>query len=118
MRHAVAVIKRKKKNRSTPTKIAPITLVAAKVIPKSITAVRTVPRRPAKRTCRVLHIQALARLTLAEVTRVTARYTTEIPNKTHKKAGVRVIVAVIVRNAVMTPMIMLAAMPRVVHKNL
>ena len=47
-RHAVEVIKRKKKRRSAPDIIAPRTLVAGKVTPRRIIAVNIVPRIPTK----------------------------------------------------------------------
>ena len=49
VRHAAEVTVREKKNKSAPVIIAPSTLVAAKVIPRRITAKRIVPRIPASK---------------------------------------------------------------------
>ena len=49
-RQAVVNINKEKKNTSKPTRIAPITLVAAKSIIKSMAANKMLPRIPSKRT--------------------------------------------------------------------
>lgn len=97
---------RDKKARSRPVIIAPIMLVAAKVIPKSIIAISMAPSIPASKTGNIEHAQL--RVPLPRVKRSIARYTTATPKTTHKNAGVTVIAAVMVRNAVMIPIIRLA----------
>ena len=96
---------RDKKARSRPEIIAPVKLVAANVIPNRIIAIRMVPRMPASKTGSIEQVQLRAFLPL--VKRSIARYTTAIPKTTHKNAGVIVIAAVIVRNAVIIPIIRL-----------
>jgi hypothetical protein len=49
---------------------------------------------------------------IEDTTGVIARYTIPTPNKTHKNAGVTVITAVKRRNAVIIPMIILAAIAK------
>ncbi len=108
-RQAVDVIIRKKKNKSPPVRIAPITLVATNSTASKTIERSTVPRMPASNAVTMLHkpSQHLLRKEPPE-TRATARYTTAIPRVTHKNAGVRVIAAVILRNAVIIPIIRLA----------
>ena len=112
IRHAVDIIKREKKKRRAPVINAPIILVAAKVIPKRIIAPRIVPKIPASNNERGVRRQRQVflqpNLLLAKST--TPRYTTAIPSSTHKNAGVTVIVAVIVSNVVIIPIITLAPM--------
>lgn len=90
--------------------IAPITLVAANDIDNNISEVRIVPRIPIINAENAGHLQRVSSdLSLFFVpTKASARYTTAIPNTTHKNAGVTVITAEKVRNAVIIPMIMLA----------
>ena len=57
IRQAVSAIIREKKKPSAPAIIAPIVLVAAKVMPKRISDVRIVPNIPVKRTDILGHIQ-------------------------------------------------------------
>lgn len=116
-RQAVTVSTRDRKNINAPVIIAPIILVAAKVIARSITAVRAVPKIPVSNTGNVLHTQPSASLLLlrADARSATPRYTTAIPSATHKNAGVTVITAVIVKNAATTPKMMLARTARAVQ---
>ena len=103
------VIIRKKKNKSPPARIAPITLVAANSMASKTIERSTVPRIPASSAETMSHkSQHLSLREIALVTSVTARYTTAMPSNTHKKAGVRVMAAVILRNAVIIPRIRLA----------
>ena len=101
---------REKNNNKRPVMIAPTTLVAANSIARSTTDIKIVPSIPIRRTGRTAHIQSLIPNPSAndKVISTTARYETAIPNTTHKNAGVTVIVAVIVKNAVIIPIIMLA----------
>lgn len=101
------VIKSEKKKSNNPVIIAPAILVAANVIPRRIKAVSTVPKMPNK-TVRKLPQQFFLSVQLTqEVKAVIPRYTTAIPNNTHKKAGVIVISALKRKNAANTPMIVL-----------
>ena len=100
------------KNRiNAPVIIAPIMLVATNSIARSITDVRIVPSMLIRSPLSVAHLQLLSKFLPVKVDTksVTARYTTAIPKTTHKNAGVTVIAAVIVRNAVIIPSMMLAA---------
>ena len=99
-----------KNKSSNPEMIAPTMLVAANVIPRSITEVNIVPSIPVRRVGSTLHTQHLEPYLrmMVVIIGVKARYTTAIPNNTHKKAGVTVMVAAKVRNAVITPTIILA----------
>lgn len=109
-RHAVSAIIRLKKNPIAPAMIAPAVLVAAKLIPRSITDVRIVPRIPVRSAVILEQIQFWMETQRTEeaVTRAIARYTMAIPNVTQENAAVIVMVAVMVKNAVITPMRMLA----------
>lgn len=93
--------------------IAPAILVAAKVMARSITDVRTVPKIPARKSGRMGHRQS-RRYGLAgdSAKSDTARKPTAIPKVVHKNAGVTVITAVIVRTVATTPIIMLAIIAR------
>ena len=91
--------------------------MAANVIPSNITEVNIVPRIPVRRVGSTLHTQHLApdpRISVM-IIGVKARYTTAIPNNTHKKAGVTVITAANFKNAVTTPMMILAITAKKVH---
>lgn len=103
--------------RSAAVIIVPIMLVAAKVIPKRTTDARIVPRIPVSRTGTVRHMQHRMPVTRKMVDAIssTARYTTAIPKRTHRKAGVTVITAVIARKPVITPIIRLAITARPVQ---
>lgn len=105
------------KNRSSaPAIIAPITLVAAKLIAKRIRDVRIVPRMPVISTDNILHTQLRMLIARAAVTiNNTASATTAIPKVTHKNAGVSAIVAEKTRNAVIIPIIILATIARPVQ---
>lgn len=116
MRHcekqATVVTSKEKKASSKPFITAPRTLVTANVMPKRITDVRIVPKIPVNRTGRIEHTQ-LRRphpMSTADNIKVIARYTIAIPNKVHKNAGVMVMTAVKLKNAVIIPMIMPATM--------
>ena len=74
--------------------IVPITLVAAKVIPKRITEVSIVPRIPARTTERFLQQPFSIGQQVEAVKRFMPKKPTAIPNNTHKNAGVIVITAV------------------------
>ncbi len=114
-----AIIRVKKKPRA-PAIIAPTMLVAAKVMPKRITDVRIVPKIPVKRTVSLGHMQFCTAVHLkdGDSANATARYTIAIPSVTKVNAGVMVMVAVMVRKAVITPIRMLAMMARIVQPSL
>ena len=111
-RQATDVTVSEKNASNAPLIIAPITLPAANAIPKRITDVKIVPRIPVSKAGRIEHTQPRIPLprTTAPIIGVNARYTTAMPNKTHKNAGVMVITAVKVRIAVIIPIIILATM--------
>ena len=98
------------KPKSAPVIIAPIILVATKVIARSTTEVKIAPKTPVSKRDKTGHIQPLLVVLWAEadVAKATIRKATATPKVTHKNAGVRVIVAVMRRNAVTIPTIMLA----------
>ena len=108
--HATEVIIRAKKPSNKPAKIAPITLVAAKLTAKRISESKIVPKIPIISVVNDEHIHLLVPLLsdAAVITAVMPRYTIAIPKVTHKNAGVRVMVALKVRNAVIMPIIILA----------
>lgn len=110
-RQAVVVTVREKAPNNTPTMSAERTLAGVGGIANRITAVRTVTRMPASKTGRTphLHWHVPFPCNLSETSK-TARYTTAIPNRTHKNAGVTVIIAENCRNAVIIPIITLATM--------
>lgn len=117
VRHAVKTTVSVKNPSSAPDKIAPSKLVAAKVIPRSTSERKIVPSIPTKRVVRTEHIQDLSSYPseIDVIRRLTPRYTTPIPKITHKKAGVRVIVALNVKNAVIIATIILATTPIPTH---
>ena len=117
IRHAVEVIIRAKNNRSRPVIIAPGMLVVTNVIPRRITEVRIVPRIPKSCNGSTAHRQRLGvtALRYGETASVRIRYTTAMPNSTHKNAGVTVITAVILRTVVITPIITAAITERATH---
>ena len=90
--------------------MAPIILVAAKVIRRRITATRIVPAIPNSKAVRgVQHkLQDWFLWVEAATKRRTARYTTAMPKATMEKIGVKVNTAVICKNAAMMPIIKLA----------
>lgn len=98
-----------KNSNNPPVKIAPMTLVAANSIANKTTDNKMVPKMPANKTGNTPHRQtgARSRCTNALANNATARYTTAIPNTTHKNAGVTVITAVKRRKATTIPMMML-----------
>ncbi len=105
IRQVAVVIIREKKNKRAPVIIAPIMLVAAKVIPSKMMDVKTVPKIPVKKVLRKSQHWLLS--PNAEVKRVIPKKPIEIPSNTHKKAGVTVITAVKVNIAVITPIMIL-----------
>lgn len=113
------MIVRKNENRSNPVITAPGILVAANSTAKSTTESSTVPIIALRSTDRIVLIQQgafpLQHLSDVDVRSTTARYTTAMPKTTHKKAGVTVIAAVILRNAVMIPTAMLIMSAAVVQ---
>lgn len=116
IRQAVDVRVSVKNKSSTPAMIAPITLVAAKVIASSIMLVSTVPRIPVRSTVSAGHRQSrILRLVVAVNINNTASHATAIPNSTHKNAGVTVTVAVNTRKLVIMPIIILATTARAVQ---
>ena len=108
IRQVVVTIIRVKKARRRPTITAPKMLVAANVIPSNTKEVKTVPKIPVKNVLRFLQQPFLSGQESEEVRRVIPKYPIAIPNSTHKKAGVIVIVAVKRRKAARTPIIKLA----------
>lgn len=111
-RQAVDVRSNDKKPSNAPVIIAPIMLVATNSIARSITDNKIVPNIPVRSIVRSGHIHGalVSEHLIKDVeTRITARYTTAIPNATHKNAGVTVITAVMRRKAVTTPIITAAA---------
>ena len=118
-RQAVSVSVRKNDNRRSPVITAPIMLVATKSIASSIIAKRIVARIAPRSTERVVLMQQgrqlLQQLIDTVVRRTMARYTTAMPNTTHKNAGVTVMAAVILRNAAMMPTAMLTMRDTVVQ---
>lgn len=110
IRHAVSANIKEEKAKSKPVIIAPIILVAANVIANRTTDVNIAPNIPVNNTDKMGQIQFLTvtQREDADTAKSIARYTTAIPKATHKNAGVTVIVAVIVRNAVTTPIRILA----------
>lgn len=87
--------------------IAPVTLVAAKVVIRRMSAVKTVPIIPVKTTVIREHAQPLL-LMCAVKNGVIKRYAAAIPKSTHKITGVIVITAVKRRSATAIPTTMLA----------
>ena len=102
------VITSEKKKRRAPVIIAPMALVAAKVTPSSITAVRIVPKIPTSNISKIPQ-QVLSAENKEDVKSSMPRKTTAIPKSTHRNAGVTVIIAVKRNSAAITPIIMLAA---------
>lgn len=81
-----------------PTIIAPITLVAAKLMTSRMTAAKMVPKMPVKRTDRIEHMQPLllpAPAIKGEAIKVSARKATAMENATIEKTGLSVMTAVI-----------------------
>lgn len=90
--------------------MAPMILVAAKVIANKITEIRAVPRIPVKTAVNVplVYLQDFLPWQQQVVASNTAKYPIAIPNATHKNAGVTVITALICKKAAITPIIALA----------
>ena len=95
-------------------------LVAANVMARRITAARIVPSIPIKMAFKLAqkHLHLDAGVDSADAKYETPRYTTAIPNNTHKNAGVTVIVAVMVRRVVTAPRIILAITASTTQLNL
>ena len=93
MRQATEVIRSEKRASRRPAKIAPMTLVAAKVTARSTRESKMVPKLPMIRVVNAVHTQVpTPKPFVAEVARAVApRKTTAIPKTTHKKAGVKAI---------------------------
>ena len=96
---------------NTPTTMAPITLVAAKVIPKRMTEVSRVTRIPKIKSPSVLQRHSFERV--RPQTRALAKSKTRnpkaIPKVTQRKAGVNVMTAVKRSTPATTPMMIDAA---------
>ncbi len=108
MRQTELVIKSEKKNSKNPVIIAPITLVAAKVMPRRITEVKVVPRIAVRNVPRFAQQFSVLVRPSTEVRRLIPRNPTAMPKSTHKNAGVIVMRAVKRKIAARTPMIILA----------
>ncbi len=100
--------------------IAPIMLVAAKPTIRSTAAVNIVPNIPASKAdiAEHIHLVLFSVFTKGVVIRAIARNKIATPSAVIKITGVIVIVAVIVRNAVIMPIIMLATIATPVQLNL
>ena len=111
----MAVIIKVKKAKSKPVMIAPTILVAANVIARRTIEVSTVPKMPVRISVRFEHTQILFPQfeKSSAFKRVIARYKIAMPSKTHKKAGVTVITAVIVKRVVTIPTIILAKIAKI-----
>jgi hypothetical protein len=101
-----------KKNRRSPEIIAPIMLVAANVIPRSTIAVITVPRIPIRTSDNPLQQLLPSEIFPGDARSNIAKYTTAIPNTTHKNAGVMVIRAIPRKIPATIPIITLAKITR------
>lgn len=88
--------------------IAPIILVAAKVMPRRITEVRIVPKIPVKTNESLLQHGFFSAQQEDEAKRFTPKYRTAMPNNTHKNAGVTVIRAIALKIPATIPIITLA----------
>ena len=77
-------------------------------MPRSNNEVKTVPKAPVKKAVRFLQQHFRSEQAAEEVKTSMPKYPIAIPNNTHKKAGVIVIVAVKLNIAATTPTIMLA----------
>ena len=87
--------------------MAPITLVAAKVIPSKIIENNIVPKIPiiAVKIVGMLHKSSLLSVTIATNK---PRVTVAMPNITQRKAGVKVMTAIYLNIPAITPITMLA----------
>jgi len=87
-------ISKLKNPRARPVMMAPIMLVAAKVMPRRTSDATIVPAMPVKMPGSTEHTQAPSYPPQAEpARRITAGYTTAIPKRTHQKAAVGAITA-------------------------
>ena len=101
------VIVSEKKNSAIPVTIAPRTLVAGKVMARRIMAVSIVPRIPAKSRCNFSQHSHLLSPQHDEVRSNIAKNTVAMPNITQRNAGVTTMVALYLKTAAITPIIML-----------
>ena len=110
IRQAVEPRESEKKSRARPVRIAPITLVVTKVIARRIRDNRIVARMLTSCVFIAfsLHRQLSLFLVNATARSVIARRPTEMPKITQKNVDEIVITPVILKNAVITPMITLA----------
>lgn len=117
MRHTLETMSKVKNARSNPAKIAPRMLVAANVMPRRIIDTRIVPKIPKSNVFKEEQKQPspLEEYEPPEVARSIARYTTAIPRRTHRNAGVMVIVAIKVSIPAITPIIIAATIAMLVH---
>ena len=100
-----------KNAKSPPVIMAPVMLVATKSTANNITDNKIVPKIAMRTNDNDVHLQLFLTLGhwLIEVeTRIIARYTTAMPSTTHKNASPTVIAAVMRKNAVIIPIIILA----------
>ena len=118
-RQAVSVRVRKNESKRSPVITAPIMLVATNSMARSTIAKKIVAIIAPNNTVRMFLIQQgdllSQQFTDAIVIRRMARYTVAIPKTTHKKAGVTVIAAVILRKAAIMPTTMLTITATVVQ---
>ena len=119
MRQAVVNINKEKENTSKPTRIAPITLVAAMSIIKSMAANKMLPRIPSKRTETTEHRarQDADACVNETASSITSKKTSAIIIALCNKTGAMVITAVIWRNAAIMPRIKLATIAIPVQLN-
>lgn len=105
---------RDKEKRSNPKKIAPTTLVAAKVTAKSITPISAAPKIPISKAPSTAHKQRQEPLReiKGEATNNARRNTTARPKATQRKAAVSITTPVILKKAVITPIITLVTTAR------
>ena len=100
--------------------MAPMMLVATKVIANNMTEVSAVPKIPVKIAVNAAlpHRQQPDARQHLEVANSTTKYTMAVPSATHKNAGVTVITAVICKRAATTPRIALAITAKVTQLGL
>ena len=118
-RQPVDVTARKKKNKSAPVRIAPITLAIANSRFRKTIDNKIVPTTPESSAVIIPHkpSQHPSRKRVPEI-RVTASNATEIARSAHKNIGAKVMVPVILRNAVIIPMTRLTITATNVHPGL
>jgi hypothetical protein len=104
-----------KNAKSPPVIIAPTILVATKSIASSTTDNTIAPKIPVRSVDKTVHKQLFLTFGHCEIDveiRIIARYTTAIPSITHKNASPTVITAVMRKNAVIMPIIILATIAK------